>query len=458
MRSITTTPACSFHSMNSAGAAVDADSTRAKGRRLDQSWYIIGGPVLLAAIVRVVYWIAVTPTWRPDSDADQYLRLARNLVAGEGFALVFPELEMHATAFRPPLYPFVLAGPSWLFGPDAIWPARVTSLLLSLGVVALTVVFVRRIAGNLAAVVSGCAVALMPSLLANDTITLSEPLGLLLILAVLIALDSKRPVWAGLAAGALVLTRPNAYLVVLVAAAFLWHYIGWRKALICIGCAGLVVAPWLVRNKVQVGTWSLTTSQGFTLAAIYAPQAQERSTFVDPVFDGSYDDTEFRVLQFDEAAWSNELTSHALNGVLDDPGYVLSVVGSNVRAFLELSGANNDFAERIDGRNMDFRGATLPLFYVFLLAGMAGIGTRLSDRRMWPTYAVVGQFVVLSLLTVSPPRLRAPFDLLLCIGVGFLAQALTDLRERRAAAGAPSKEPAEPDPLDASDPNPAAIQ
>ncbi|MCB1272297.1 MAG: glycosyltransferase family 39 protein [Microthrixaceae bacterium] len=444
--------------MNGAGAAVDEDSTRSGDRRVGQSWYVIGGPVLLAAAVRILYWVTVTPNWRPDSDADQYLRLARNLVAGEGYALVFPELEMHATAFRPPLYPFVLAGPSWLFGPDAIWPARVTSLLLSLGVVALTVVFVRRIAGNLAAVVAGCAVALMPSLLANDTITLSEPLGLLLILAVLIALDSRRPIWAGLAAGALVLTRPNAYLVVLIAAAFIWRYVGWKKALMCLACAAVVVAPWLVRNKVQVGTWSLTTSQGFTLAAIYAPQAQEQATFVDPVFDESYDGSDFRVLQFDEAQWSSELTAHALSGVREDPGYVFNVISSNVRAFLELSGSNNDFAERIDGRNLDFRDATLPLFYAFLLAGMTGIGTRLSDRRMWPAYVVVGQFVLLSLLTVSPPRLRAPFDLLLCIGVGLLVQALDDLRRRRAASLVPSGEPDGQDQLDASDPGRAAVR
>jgi 4-amino-4-deoxy-L-arabinose transferase-like glycosyltransferase len=387
--------------------------------------------VLLALATRIAYWALVTPDWLPNSDADQYLRLGRAIANGDGYSLVFPQLEMHATAFRPPLYPLLLAVPSAVFGDEALWPVRLLSVILSLGVVALTVVYVRRIAGDLAAVVAGCAVAVMPSIIANDTVSLTEPLGLLLVLAILILLDQHRPVLVGLAAGALMLTRPNAYLVVLIAAVFVWKWVGWRKAALCAACAIAVLVPWAVRNAIQVDTWRLTTSEGFNLAAIYAPPAQERRTFVDPVFDAWYDDTDHRIQQFDEAQWNAGLSDLAIQTIKENPGYVLDVVGNNLLALAELKPANNEFAERIDGRNLDFRRATLAVFYVFLLAGLFGLGTRITEERMWPAYLIVGQFVLLSLLLVSPPRLRAPLDLVLCIGVGFAVDFFYRLKRDR---------------------------
>ena len=46
-----------------------------------------------AFIVRCLYWALVTPSWIPDSDADQYVRLARALVDGDGYSLVYPQLQ-----------------------------------------------------------------------------------------------------------------------------------------------------------------------------------------------------------------------------------------------------------------------------------------------------------------------------------------------------------------------------
>lgn len=399
-------------------------------RRIRGGGWLIG-PVALALVVRVAYWALVTPSWIPNSDADQYVRLARAIADGDGFALVFPQLEMHATAFRPPLYPMLLSVPTAVFGDGVLWPTRLLSLIISLGVVALTAVFVRRICGKPGAVAAACAVGVMPSLIANDTVSLTEPLGLLLLLAVLLALDARRPVLVGLAAGALMLTRPNAYLVVVIAALFLWRSMGWKKALASVACSIAVVVPWSVRNLVQVDTPRLTTSEGFNLAAIYAPPAQERETFVDPVFDSWYDDTEFQLLQFDEAEWNDALTELAISSIREDPQYVLRVVGNNVLSILEIQPSNNRFAEEIDGRNLDFRGATLPLFYLYLLLGGAGLVIRIRDQRVWPAYLIVGQFIALSLLLVAPPRLRSPLDLLLCFGIGFLVDAANRHRVQR---------------------------
>ena len=334
-------------------------------------WSVVGVPVIVGAVVRVLYWVAVTPDWTPRSDADQYLSLARALGAGDGYSLVFPQLELHATAFRPPLYPLLLAVPQWVFGDGVLWPARLLSLGLSLGVITLTVVYTSRIAGRAAGCAAGIAVAVMPSLIANDTVTLTEPLALLLL---------------------------------------------------------LVVAPWIVRNQIQVGTARLTTSDGFTLAAIYAPPAREAGGFVDPVFSDWYLGTEYKLLQFDEAKWNEALTRLALESIRDRPGYVPEVVGNNLLDYFEMRTERNEVAERLDGRNLDFRRATLPLFHAYLVAGLAGIAVSVRDRRTWPMILIVSQFAVLSLLLVPPPRLRAPFDLMRCIGIGFLAGSLLSRR------------------------------
>ena len=56
----------------------------------------------VALVARILYWVLVTPDYSPDSDAAQYFDLARNIVNGRGYAMTFPQLELHPTAFRPP--------------------------------------------------------------------------------------------------------------------------------------------------------------------------------------------------------------------------------------------------------------------------------------------------------------------------------------------------------------------
>lgn len=88
---------------------------------------------------------------------------------------------------------------------------------------------------------------------------------------------------------------------------------------------------------------------------------------------------------------------------------------------LEVPGFQAFEAEYVDGRDPRFRDATLFTFPLLVLAGTAGVVLRVRDRRTWPALAVAAGFVALSLVTVSVPRLRGPFDLLMAIGVGYLA-------------------------------------
>jgi 4-amino-4-deoxy-L-arabinose transferase-like glycosyltransferase len=395
--------------------------------------------------VRFAYWALITPHWRPDADADQYLRISRTIADGDGFSLVYPQLELHPTAFRPPLYPYLLSAGSWLFG-DAIWHARLLNLVLGSLVAVLAGVLAARIGGRTAGLVAGGAVALYPPLLANDTVTLTEPLGLLLG-AILLA-DEGRWLAAGVAAGLLLLTRPNGYVVVAILALWTWWKLDLRRA-VALGLVSLaVLAPWLVRNQVQLGTWRPTTSDGLTLAAIYGAPGREAGHFVDPVLSPAYDDARYRLAQFDEAEWNEMLTQEGLSGARDNPDYVWYMVQRNAEGMFEVSPKFNRYPERVDGRNWDFREATRPLFYVVAVLGLAGLAVRLRDRRVQVLVAITAQYIALSLLLVGPPRLRAPFDVATCIGLGLLVAWALD-RRRRAAAGAGDGDGAErvPEPV-----------
>lgn len=384
----------------------------------------------LAAVARVLYWITVTPDWVPDADADQYVLLARSLADGKGFALQFPQFEVHATAFRPPLLPFLLTPGTLVFG-DALWPARVLVLVIGCSVVVLAGVLAARIGGRWAGYAAATLVALYPPLIANDTITLTEPLALFLLLAAVLLLDEDRFIGAGVTIGLLLLTRPNGYLVVAILAAWAWQRAGLKKGLVVGGTAFLVLLPWLIRNQIQVGTFRPTTSDGFTIAAVWGVPAQQAETFVDPVYSPAYDDLQHRYWQFDEAEWNDQLTKEGLRAIKGHPRYLQTLLQRNSAGYFEFNSEYNHYPERNDGRDWPFRQNTRAAFWIVSVLGLVGLWRFRRDPRVIVVFLLTLQFVLLSLFLVAPPRLRAPFDLTMCLGAGLLVGSLLQGRYGR---------------------------
>jgi 4-amino-4-deoxy-L-arabinose transferase-like glycosyltransferase len=373
----------------------------------------------VALVARVLYWVLITPTYSPDSDAAQYVDLARNIINGRGYAMSFPQLEIHPTAFRPPGYPYLLAGVFRIFGVN-IAAGRVLSLLCGLSAIALVFLLVRRISTPLAALVAGLCMALYPPLLANDTVLLTESLSLALLAGLLLALAARRWPIAAVVCGLLILTRASAqYLVILLVVWVLWQ-LGWKRALGFLAIVAAVVSPWFIRNQVQLGSSLYVTSNGFNLAGTYSPAARESQRFVDPVVDDRF--RQFRLAQFDEASWQNQLQAFAIEDLKSHPSQVPGVLYRNATHLFELTPQFNEWAEHADGRNLHFRSATLWVFYVVTAVGVFGLVVARRD----PTVVLIGAtglyFVLGSLVLVSPPRLRSPFDMCCCIGVGLAAQ------------------------------------
>jgi hypothetical protein len=331
---------------------------------------------------------------------------------------------------------FTVTGPSYQ-------AARYLNVVLGTAVVVTTFLLVRRHLGPRSAVVTAALVAVIPNFLANDTYPLSDPLSMLLLVGLLWFL-LERNWWAsGLLLGALVLTRPSAQFLVVVAAVWLWHRQGWRRGwrpalgltLVVVACMG----GWVVRNWVQLGEPVFVTSNGFNMAARYSKPATDDDGFVDAQADPRFADVALTIFQ--EPAWDRALRRLAVDNIRDDPSVVPEVVWRNVTGFFEVGdGRLNDDADRVDGRDETVRDWTLWAFYPFAVVGTVALWL----RRRLPLVGLAGvtavYFFVVTVAFASPPRLRAPVELMWAIGIG----ALAAVAPRPAHDDVPPDDPAEP--------------
>jgi 4-amino-4-deoxy-L-arabinose transferase-like glycosyltransferase len=374
----------------------------------------------LAIVVRVGYWLA-TLDLSTVSDAHSYHVIARSIAEGVGFSDVYPELGLHPTGFRAPLFPSLLSAPYRVFGTH-VGVARATNLVLGVVLVLLVERFASRLGGRTAGLFAAIAVAVYPPLVANDVSVLAETVSLILIVVVGMFVVDDRWVGAGVATGFLVLARNSAQLYAFLVAAVLLRHIGWRRTLAFLGIAFLVVTPWLVRNAIQLGAPVLTTSNGFNVAALYSEEAHQDGDFVDPVFDERFE--ALRLVQFDELDWDAELRSRGLDGLRAHPLEPLRVARRNLMRHFELKPWENDDPEERDNRSLTIRHVTLPLFYVVTIAGIAGLWVWRRQRGIGFLALTAAYFSLTSIFSVFAPRLRGPFDLVCCIGVGLLVARL----------------------------------
>ncbi|HWC12290.1 MAG TPA: hypothetical protein VG455_13845 [Acidimicrobiales bacterium] len=370
---------------------------------------------LAALVVRVLYVLSVLRDYTPVSDAYHYHTIAIEVAAGHGVAHTYPFDFLHHTAWRPPLYPLLLGAVYAVTGPK-VGAAQALNVVLGTAVVLMAAIVAWRLAGRWAGVVAGGLAAVYPPLVFNDGPPLSEPLGLLLLLATVLLLIERRAGWAGVASGLLVLSRASAqFFVVSLIGWVLWR-LGWRRALAYVGCVALVLAPWVGRNWIRMGSPVLVTSNGFNLNAIYSPEARASRGFVDAVFDPRFADLREGITN--EVELDAALRRHALASLRDDPLQVVDVVRGNLPAFLELQPGRNRAPESADGRNLRLRDLTSPVVPLMIAAGVAGMW--LLRRRPGIGPLVIAAVVLsgATLASVPAPRLRAPLDLVCCIAVG----------------------------------------
>jgi 4-amino-4-deoxy-L-arabinose transferase-like glycosyltransferase len=174
------------------------------------------------------------------------------------------------SAYTQPLYGWFLASVYWPFGRSwlAVGLAQVAIAVLT----ALVVLELgTRVRSRLAGVIAALIATLHPYVIWHDVHLNREVLdGLaaaVLTLCALLAYERRSLLWCsltGLAAGAAVLGNARLTVLPLVVAAYAaWRLRPPRRALLggalVVVATVLVVTPWVVRNKVQVGCYAITT-------------------------------------------------------------------------------------------------------------------------------------------------------------------------------------------------------
>jgi 4-amino-4-deoxy-L-arabinose transferase-like glycosyltransferase len=223
--------------------------------------------LVLAASIRLAF-VFRAPLFVVN-DSLSYVLPAWELIHGEGFSPLFK---------RPPLYPLMLANVLWLFGED---PQAIATVQHALGllIVGLTFVLGFMLAGTTGGSVAGVLSALSGPLLLSEHYLMSETLYALLLIASVIAfilVEKRGSIGLAIVTGALLglaaLTRPIAQMIVpLLVLWLVWRYRHRRGhatkiALgLCLAFA-VVIAPWMIRNFLVQGSFTVAGGMGEGLA------------------------------------------------------------------------------------------------------------------------------------------------------------------------------------------------
>jgi 4-amino-4-deoxy-L-arabinose transferase-like glycosyltransferase len=172
----------------------------------------------------------------------------------------------HPSAYTQPLYGFFLIPVFWIGG-FHWWSVGTAQLLVAIATSLCVFETGRRFLSWRIGVVGAVVATLQPYLVWHDLHgnreILDQLIGAALFGLTLLA-ASRRSVWVVVAVGAVsgLAVLSNARLVVLpivLGLFLLWRKLGWVAALAVPIVAAVVIAPWVIRNKVELGCFAITT-------------------------------------------------------------------------------------------------------------------------------------------------------------------------------------------------------
>lgn len=291
----------------------------------------LGIVIAIALFVRAA--IVFSSLQHFESDPDAYRAIAQSIAKHAVFGLYSEGLPSRPTAFRPPLYPFLL---SFLTSEDSVSTLAVATFHTVLGVVTAVLVYltVSRVTWNLAdpgrigdsqnsrvAIIAAILVIVDPILISHSRLVMTETLSAMLVaLAVwwwIILVDQRKHVQSdrssasamhlvclGLVLALAYLCRPTflvwAGWIVIIAAYVVAKTRGsWKQGLIRAAVialvVGLAVGAWMIRNIRVMGHPIWATSHGG-----YTFLLGNNESFFDYLHDGQWG-TAWNATQFLDA-------------------------------------------------------------------------------------------------------------------------------------------------------------
>jgi 4-amino-4-deoxy-L-arabinose transferase-like glycosyltransferase len=417
---------------------------------------------LMALAVRSLFmlWVFTAESGNPypTGDATRYVVSAIDMLANGRFSD-----RGVLSSYQVPGYTAFVAAVFFLFGQSEKAVAA-GQVLMSAAIACLVYGIARMIApaGNvrLTAAAAGLAAALNVGLVTFSPLMMSETLAVfLLVLSVFFGLRSTRTsgsgdlFWSALFLGLATLTRvAYTWYVVPFVLVLLIHRVTWRRVVLFICVYMLVLAPWMVRNRIEFGEFMLSPGLNHHLLFYFVPKAR------------GYNLDESRAYQLETYAALVRAHDGAPNAVLDNYHYrdylrlakerlrqagPLRVVKTWLLGVLRLSGAvyyseythalgvkamyiGNEFY-KTNVVNAIFRAvAAAPnaLFRSLLIVELGLVVVQLAallyilaiDRAHWRRNVFLALSVAYLLAVggvMGAVRMRVPLEPFFCLGVGF---------------------------------------
>jgi hypothetical protein len=344
------------------------------------------------------------------------------------------------SASTQPLYGFVLvplyavAGRSW---------QSVGLYQIALAIVTVWLVYElgRRFVTPRAGAIAALLVALNPYLVWHDVHVNREIVdGLVaaaLVLVTLGAAETRSLRWSGLAgalAGVAILGNARLVALPLLLAAFLvWRLEPGRKAALAatavVAVAALVVTPWVVRNRIQLGCFAITTDSRALWKAnnVHTDEVLAAGGWIDqvpplpgapaltPEFTGDIWRNERRIVRVDECGQMRLYTDAVLDFWRDHPGEKAELAARGAWMLWDPRVTTTEggpgAGTRLDTARLWIGGLFFSPLFLLALAGLRRVPIPLGALAA----AILGYQTLVAMAFVGATRYRAPWDFLLAL-------------------------------------------
>lgn len=387
----------------------------------------------------------------PSSDAEWYVLRAVGLASGQGYL----DNSGAPTAFWPAGWPmamsvlFRLTGPSLL----ALGLFNLASAVLS-GYLAL--LLGRRLFDSEAAARLGLLLfAIYPNAIGYVPLALTEVFyTTLLLIGCWLVIARRSVLWlvaAGVVFGFATLVKAQTLIMVPLLFAIDWLREGevWRRlpnvigrGVLVLACAGLVVAPWAMRNHARLGSWAVSTNGGYNL--LIGNNADATGAYAE---DGRAFTALMARTDLNEAARDAEAKRLGLAWITANPGRFLALIPRKL-ALLWLPDGEAEWAYQAGAPSY---AAYQPLYravrianqayYALLMLGFVAAPVLMTRRRhmrgeRWVDWwllpwGVAAYPTVVAAIIFGQSRFHYPVMQFVCLACGWLLAELLSRRTLR---------------------------
>jgi 4-amino-4-deoxy-L-arabinose transferase-like glycosyltransferase len=365
----------------------------------------------------------------------------------------FGFIPMHPTAWTQPLYAWFLIPIYWIFG-RSWWAVGLIQIGVAVGTALLVYELGRRFVSKRVGLVAAVVATLNPYLVWHDVHENREILDQFLTVAIVLLvmiLAGRRSLWLsavlGVTLGLAILGNTRLLFLPILCCAFVvrrerrtWAVVG----VVLAGCA-LALLPWIVRNRVQVGCFTLTTD---TRALWKANNANTYETlahgkWIDdvpplpnepptPEFAGAYYEVYGKVLPVDECARMRVYRHLVFEFWRDHPGEKAKLAGQASELLWNPQALRTEGRAESGGAVDALRRWAQPTYSIPLFVlGLLGVWL-LPGRLALLGVALLAYQTLVAVGFAGATRYRVPWDFLIALAAAAALWWALDRRRRRA--------------------------